>query len=279
MKRASRYASALFGCFALSALSAHAAEPGAAGTLQHPAEASQRNSAYSLPGGMGAFDVGVLGVGSDDLFAKLGFAYGLGHGVQVELNAAHVGIGIFNVSARWHFIDTEYFDLGANFGIWYGRGKWMWIIQGPAKELVSRVSMLRVPLSLTASTQPTSFLELDLGVEYDYSDLFGSLSGEESFFVDAQLAIRRFNLRPGARVFLSDAVALEMLANLPPYTAVPRDGDDRVIPFSETWSLEAGIRSRFAPGLYGTIRLHYGEIAETLYDAKLYPSFEVEARF
>jgi hypothetical protein len=279
MKRGSLFAWALFSCVGLSALSTRAAEPEAAGTLQSPADASQRNSAYSLPSGRWAFDVGVLGVGSDDLFAKLGVAYGIGAGVQAELNAAHVGIGIINVTARWQFVDTRYFDLGASAGAWYGRGEWLWILQGPTKELVSHVSMLRVPLSLTASTQPTSLLEFDLGVEYGYANLFGSLSGEESFFVDAQLAVQHFNLRPGMRVFVSDATALEMLANLPPYTAIPRDGEDRTIPFSETWSLEAGIRSRFAEGLFGTLRMHYGKIAEILYDARLYPSFEVEARF
>jgi hypothetical protein len=45
------------------------------------------------------------------------------------------------------------------------------------------------------------------------------------------------------------------------------------------WSVEVGLRSRFADGLFGRISLPYGEIARDLYGAPLYPSFGVEYRF
>ena len=50
------------------------------------------------------------------------------------------------------------------------------------------------------------------------------------------------------------------------------------MPFESTWKLEFGVRSRLTTGLYATMRLHYGQIANRLYGAKIYPSFDVEWR-
>ena len=49
--------------------------------------------------------------------------------------------------------------------------------------------------------------------------------------------------------------------------------------FADTWSFEAGIRSRFAPGIFGALRLQYGQVSDVLYGASLFPSFEVEMRW
>jgi len=42
--------------------------------------------------------------------------------------------------------------------------------------------------------------------------------------------------------------------------------------------VEFGLRSRFAEGVFGSVRLHYGDIPRGLYGSRLYPSFEVEFR-
>jgi len=261
------------------ALSANAAEPvSAASDLQSPSDVSTRGSAYSLPGGTWAFDLGALGAGAGDAFAKLGVAYGFGAGVQLELNVAHASVGLLNATARWHFIDTRYFDLGARVGFWYGRGQWFWILSGVTKDLVSKVDVINVPVSLTASTQLSRFVELDLGVEYSYSTLLGSLGNEDSIFVDMQLGMSRLALNPVLRFFPTDSTAIELGAALPIFTTIPRERGDIDRPFSETWAAEIGLRSRFARGLFGSLRFHYGKTGEELYGARLYPSFDVEYR-
>lgn len=266
---------------ARTALAQTAVEPPAApppGDLQSPEQVSTRNSAYSLPRNTWAFNVGALGIGGGDAFATLGVGYGFGAGLQATINLAHASVGLMNLGVGWHFLDTRYFDLGARVGVWYGHGKWFWIARGVAKELVSKVDVIQVPLELTASAPLTRFLELDLGVQYAYASLFGSVGDGESIFADAQLAARQFFVQPGARVFLSDATALELAAKLPVFTTVPTERRDISVPFKSTWSMEGGFRSRFARGLFGTIRLHYGSVADVLYGSRLYPSFELEYR-
>lgn len=249
------------------------------GDLQSPELVNTRYSAYSLPRRTWAFDIGALGIGGGDVFANLGAAYGFGGGFQIEMNLAHFGVGLANVELAWHFIDTRYFDLGTRVGVWYGRGQWFWLAQGPAKSIVNKIDLVNVPLELVASSTLTRWLELDLGAQYSYAKAFGSFDDNSSLFVKAELAVNQFFLRPGARVFISDRTALELFAKLPLYSAVPLDRKTITVPFDKTWSMEAGVRSRLAGRLFGSVRLHYGAIADALYGARLYPSFDVEVRF
>jgi hypothetical protein len=257
--------------------------------LTSPEQRDTRHSAYTLPSGMWAVDVGALGVGGGDVFAKLGIAGGLGAGFQLEMNLAHVGIGLLNAGVRWHFIATRHFDLGAGLGFWYGHGDWFWIAGPSAKQLISKLDVINVPLLLSASFPISPSFELDLSLEYTHAEVFGTVSERGSIYRDAYLGVRQFSLRPGGRWFVSKNTALELSAQLPVYTSVPvgiddgtddggRHGEFENVPFSEVWSMEAGLRSRFAPGLFGNLRLHYGEVARAVYGAVLYPSFEVEVR-
>jgi hypothetical protein len=240
---------------------------------------STRNSAYSLPRNSWSFEGGALGVSSGDVFATIGAAYGIGAGLQVSMNVAHSSVGLFNLDVHWHFIDTRYFDLGASVGALYGHGKWFWIAQGAAKEIVNKIDVVNFPISLTASSQPTRWLELDLNAEFTYANLYGSSTNENSAFNDAQLGLTQFFVMPGARFFVSDNTAVEIFAKLPAFSVLPRDNaDDIKIPFSDTWGFETGLRSRFTRALFGNIRLHYGAIVNALYGARLYPSFELEIR-
>jgi hypothetical protein len=138
--------------------------------------------------------------------------------------------------------------------------------------------MFSLPLELTASSTPTRWLELDLGVNYSYAKIFGSPSRERSVFTDSELALQQFFLRPGARFFIAGETAFEFFAKLPLYSAVPLQEKSVAVPFKRIWALEGGLRSRFARGLFGSVRLHYGSISDVLYGARIYPSFEVELR-
>lgn len=254
--------------------------------LQSPEQRDLRHDAYSLPAGMWAVNVGALGLSGGDAFAQLGLSRGLGAGVQLEANLAHASVGLLNVGARWHFIDTRHFDLGAGLGFWYGHGEWLWIVRGATKALISKIDVISVPVLLTASVPVSRAFAFSLGLEYRYAQVFGTVS-RESAYNDAYIGARQFALQPGARWFATDTTSLELSAHLPPYTSIPvgisggqdREHDFEKVPFSDVWSVEVGLRSRFQPGIFGNLRLHYGEAVRTLYGSVVYPSFELEFRF
>ncbi|HEX6272990.1 MAG TPA: hypothetical protein VFZ53_08120 [Polyangiaceae bacterium] len=283
-----RRGTALLGsAFVLLSPLANAAEP--PGDLQAPENRDRRNTPYALPADTWSFDIGALGIGGGDAFAKLGVAYGFLDGAEVEMNLAHASLGLVNLAGRWHFLDTPYFDLGASLGVWYGHGEWFWIVTGPAKELIRDLDVLYVPIRVAASSPVSGSVQFDLGLQYSHAEVFGTVTSEDALFLDAQLGMRQFELRPGVRFFLSDTTELGVMSNLPVYSAIPierareseeggRNEDFVTVPFSELWSVEASLRSRFAEGVFGSVRLHYGEIARGLYGAPLYPSFDVELR-
>lgn len=227
---------------------------------------------------MWAFSVGGLGIGSGDAVATLGATYGIGAGLQAEVNVAHMSVGLFNVATAWHFVDTRYFDLGAHVGFWYGHGAWYWIAEEYTKDLISKIDVMSIPVELVASAPLTRWFQLDLGATYTYGEIFGS-GDHSNIFTDAQIGVRQFAVRPGARFFLTDRTAFEFSTKLPVSTVIPFDKvDDRKVLFKHAWSFEAGLRSRLAPGLFGTMRIHYGANVDAMYGARLYPAFEVEYR-
>jgi len=246
--------------------------------LQSAEQISTRYSAYSLAQGMWALDIGAFGISSGDAFAKIGASYGLGGGVQLEANLAHMGLGLLNLSASWHFVDTRYFDLGMSAGFWYGHGEWFWIARGAAKSIASKIDVVSIPIAVTASAPLTSWLQLDLALQYSYGNIYGATTADISLFEDAEIGLQQLFFRPGARLYVSDNTAFELFAKLPVHTDLPRNRAETELPFSKTWSLELGLRSRLTPGVFGNLRLHYGEIGEALYDAALFPSFDVEFR-
>jgi hypothetical protein len=250
----------------------------AEGDLQSPEQVSTRHSAYTLPAHVWSLEAGAFGIGGGDVVALLGGSYGLGSGVEVSANLAHFTVGLFNASAGYHFVDTRYFDLGARLGAWYGHGAWYWIATPPAKKIVSKIDVLSVPIELTASSTLTRWLEVDLGIAYAYATFFGTSPPEQSVYTDNELGLQQFFLRPGVRFFLLEHTALELFAKLPLYSSIPVDGKDPTLPFKRTYALEGGLRSRLARGLFSSVRLHYGSISDVLYNARLYPSFEVELR-
>jgi len=249
--------------------------------LPSPRQADTRYSAYSVPGSTWAFGLGALGIGGGDAFAKLGAAYGFGSGFELGVNLAHLGVGLFNVTAAWHFIDTRHFDLGLRAGVWYGRGEWFWTAQGLVERIVSNLDVLSVPIALTGTVPIERWAQLDLGVQYSYAQLYGSGadSPDSSPFTDAELGQRQFFFRPVARWFASDNTALELSAKLPVNTVVALKSSSPEVPFSDTWAVEGGLRSRLVPDVFGSLRLHYGRVSSALYGAQLYPSFELEMRF
>lgn len=249
-----------------------------AGDLQSPEQVSTRYSAYSLPAHRWSIDIGAGGVDHGDVYALLAVRHGLGAGVQLNVNFAHASVGLFNVSADWHFIDMRYFDLGAHLGAWYGHGAWFWFADPLARKAVSNLDLVKIPLELTASSTLTRWLELDLGVHYSYVKIFGSSASEGSLFTDSELGMQQFLLRPGARLFITDRVALELFAKLPLYSSVPIEGRNPTVPFKRTWGMEVGLRARLARTLFGNVRLNYAPLSELVYGARIYPSFEIEVR-
>jgi len=259
---------------------AAAKEPAhALGDLQSPEQLNTRYSAYSLPAGQWSFKTGALGVGDGDVFAQLGLAYGLGRGVQLNANLMHIGVGLLNVSAGWHFIDTRYFDLGVRLGAWYGHGKWFWIADAVATKVISKLDAVKIPIELIASSMPTRWLELDLGVQYTYATLFGTSANERNLFTDSEIGMQQFFVRPGVRVFITDGTAFEFFAKLPIYSAVHDESGSTTLPFDRVWGMEAGLRSRLVRGFFGNVRLQYAAISDLLYGARLYPAFDLEFRF
>lgn len=265
--------------------------PPRAADLQDPAQRSTRFSAYSLPDRMWSIDVAVLGANTDDIFGVIGVARGFKYGFQLEMNFAHWGVGLFNAELGWNFLDTPHFGLGAKLGVDYVHGAWVWALGDRARQLIDDLDLLIFPLSLTASAPVNRWLQFDLRAEYRHGKLFGTLGEGTSFVAETEIGSRQVLFRPTARLFVSDATALELSAKLPAFNRVPfnvepgsdnrfgkpRDGYSDV-PFADSWTLEFGARSRLRTWLFATLSIQYGRIPREVYGSTFFPKFGLEFR-
>ena len=274
-----------------------AARPAAAevpNDIRSPEQRSLRHSAYALPENMWSFDASVFGVTGEDVYGSLGVKYGFGAGFELDMNVAHVAVGLFNVGGHWNFLDTKHIALSAAVGFTYGHGAWIWIVGPLAKRLLQDTDLITVPFELTATSLVLPWLQLDLSVGARYATIWGTLGDGGSFYANAEIGANQLWIRPGVRAYVSDATALELFVDLPVYTSVPyegeltlelrnrgweRSGSDRAtVPLGDTWKFEAGLRSRFTPWMFGAVRLNYGRTNKLLYLTTVNPSVSLEFR-
>jgi hypothetical protein len=262
--------------------------------LRSPEQRSVRYSAHALPKGTWAFDLSALGVTGEDVYGSLGIRHGFGGGFDAELNLAHYAVGLFNVGARWTFLDTSDVALAASVGFTYGHGAWMWPLAPLVRSLLQDADLITVPVEVIASAPVLNWLQLDLGASFRYGTVFGTLGDGATFYADAEIGARQVAFRPGARLFVSDATAIELAMDVPVYTWVPWEGEitaaqanegyqrsgsgGATVRPSETWKIEGGVRSRVTPWLFCTLRLHYGRINRLLYLTTVNPSLSFEFR-
>jgi hypothetical protein len=262
--------------------------------LQHPEHRSTRYSAYSLPAKRWSADVGVLGISGDDVYGRVGLAYGFKHGFQLDANIGHWVAGLFGVRAKWSFFERKHVALAVNTGLTYAHGAWLWMLDDFGQEVVDDADMIAIPVAIAMSVPCTRWLQFDLTAQYQYTQVFGSIgTGGATFYADTQFGARQLLLLPTARLFLSASTAFEFLARLPVYNKVPYEADATLnvgqgygrskngyasVDFSEGWTLEFGVRSRLRRWLFATTRLHVGQLSKNIYGALLYPSFNLEFR-
>jgi len=262
--------------------------------LQSPEQRSVRNAAYGLPNGMWSFDLSAFGVTGEELYGSLGIKRGFGAGFSLELNLAHYAVGLFDIGAQWSFLETTHFALAASLGFTYGHGAWMWIAGPVARDLLQDADLITVPAAITASSPILSWLQLDLSLNLRYGTIFGTLGDGPTFYANAEIGAHQVSFRPGARVFVSDATALELAFDVPVYTWVPWEGEvtaefarkgyeksgsgGATLSTSQTWKFEGGVRSRLTPWLFCSLRLHYGRTPRLLYFTTINPSLSLELR-
>lgn len=258
-----------------------------------PAQRERRNTAYALPKGMAAAEIGILGT-STDLYGRLGGAYGFGGGVEAGINLLHAGVGILNLQTKWTFLDRKKVGLAFRLGLLWGHGNWMWILSEDQRQVVRGLDLIAIPADLIASFPVVSWLQLDLQAGYQHGEVFGGSGGDT--VIDARIGIRQVALGASVRSYLADRVQLFFTANLPVWTAVPRDVGATVraaegvylglrsteyetIPFRKLYTLNFGVNSAMGRRSYITFSMIYRRSDEDIYGFDLHPSLKLEFRF
>lgn len=252
-----------------------------------------RETAYVLERGDSAVGVSFLGVTPQELYASVAFEHGLGKGVQLGVNLAHMGTGIINVSGKWRFLDRRELSLALSFAPAYGHGDWIWI--APAQALMAGVNLWIFPVEVAASSFVLDWLELDLAVGYTDIEAFGNLDSD-ALVLDAQLAQRQFFLRPRVVAHLFERSSVILGATVPLFTSIPASGDvtvtlpngvvaggtaggRRTLPLGDTYLLSLGMRSMINEHFFVEIQANMGPRVDKIVGTFVAPRIAFEGRF
>ena len=269
--------------------------PASACDFDDPKQRTLRGTAYALDKRQWSTEAELLGVSTDDLFGRIGLGYGFGKGVQLDTNVAHIAVGLLNLDLKWNFLDLPHFGMSASVGVIWGHGEWIWILSGLEQRIVANTEIVVLPLSLWASSHLLEWLQVDLGVRYTHSQVFGDFESD-STLVDGEIGVRQLSMHPSVRFYILEALELFVGARLPLYSAIPGAGEANTslgegvyggartgtldkLPFSQQFQLQLGARSAMAETTFVTARIHYGKTVQSLYGSAFYPAFGVEHRF
>jgi len=252
-----------------------------------------RLSAYALPARTFSFGVKLLGLTSEEMFASLGFQYGLGKGVQVGANLAHMGLGLLNLSGKWTFFDKGPVAVAVGVDPIFVNGDWLWIVR--MKQLFAGIDTLLLPVQVSASVLATPWLQFDLSARYMAGIITGNVA-TTNIGIDADLTAHEFALFPAVRFHLLGRSTLMVGATLPLYRAAPAAAEVEVElapgviaggtldgtktkSLDQTYRIEVGIRSMVTRRVFLEFGLNFGAQVEFLYGSPVYPRLGVEARF
>lgn len=252
-----------------------------------------RLSAYALPGRTFSFGVKLLGTTTEEMFASLGFLYGLGKGVQVGANLAHMGVGLLNLSTKWTFLDKGPVAVAVGFDPIFVNGDWLWIVR--MKQLFAGIDTFLLPVQVSASVLTTPWLQFDLSARYMAGFITGNVA-TTNIGLDADLTAHEFALFPAVRFHLLGRSTLMVAATLPLYRAAPATAEVEVElapgvvaggtldgtktkSLDQTYRIEVGIRSMVSRQVFLEFGLNFGPQIEFLYGSPVYPRLGMEVRF
>lgn len=260
-----------------------------------PEERTRVDTAYTLAPGQFALEVGVLGLGDDEVFSQIGLSYALPFNIEISANLAHAGVGIVNLQTKWNFIDTKHFALAARMGVVWVNGEWVWILPPVNRAAINEIDAVMLPVGVVASAPVTDWFQADLDVGYTHAEVFGEVDGNR-IYADLKLGARQFSLQPSIRFFFLEAAEFYMTAFIAPYTGVPGNAETQVTlmpgvyagaqsggfvtrPIEDTFRLKWGVRSAISKTFFVNFALQWAEAAQTLYGTRLSPAFDIEFRF
>ena len=260
-----------------------------------PAERPVHGTAYTPAAKQKTFTAGVFGSSYSEMLAAIGIAYAPTRFWDFGINLAHLGMGVLNVNTKLNALDWKGFGIGLGVGFLWGHGNWIWALPPAEKALVRGIDMFVFPIQIIGSADATKWLHFDLVLEYNHVEVLGEMSGKHLFY-DGAIGSSQLIIRPIARFYLKDRVALLVDGKLPMWGRIReevaseirltdgvkggvRSAGYRTQKPLSTWLVSAGIEMEVKTGLYVAMNLAVGPYSEIIFRRILHMGIRFEWRF
>lgn len=139
-------------------------------------------TAYTLPARDFQAGVGLIGTGLDDIGASGRFEAGVVEGLQLGTNVVHDAFGIVNVAAKYAAPEVSRFTFAGGLGFKWTNPKVIWVLPRDQRDRLSDVNAFMVPVSVTASWAPLSWMGAHLRLGYTWLGIDGAVSSDDALF-------------------------------------------------------------------------------------------------
>lgn len=230
-------------------------------------------TAYTLNERETRVDLGVGGhdFGIDDVGLDLRVRHGVVDRFELGTNVAHDAVSLFNLDARGTFVDRPHLGLGARLGLKWLPFRALYLLPPEAREALSELHFVVIPVDLTASVPVNRWFALHLTAGYQGVATAGTFHesglqlaggvGWRQWYFDGYLhfltgrrAVIRVGLHaPAHTVALTDVSATVQVR--PGVQGIAQSGEWQPVPFSETVRGSIGVEAYLGrrAGFRGTI--------------------------
>lgn len=198
-----------------------------------------QGTAYVLPDDKFEVAVGLVGLDLPDFGAELSLRYGIEDLLELQLNVAHVAMGVLSVGVDTNLVDTRYFALGLDLSVVYIQPRRVWALPADLQEPVRDTHILVVPVQLVSSFPITHWFSAHVGLGYTHGEIFGRLR-LDSDLIDAGVGLRSVAADLSAHFYFAEGLAL-ILGVDSPLAAWGRENVELTIDLEP--GVRAGVRS------------------------------------
>jgi hypothetical protein len=179
------------------------------------------NTAYTLAKHQTELGVSVLRTKPSELGAYVGAEFGVSDRVMGRLNLLHAANGLIGTTWKWNFLDTTHAALGASAGVSWLHADWLWALPEGVRDRIGDVDAIMVPVELLSSFPITHWLQLNLGLGYNYGQVVGPINLSDTA-IDAGIGAHNLHIDPVVHIYLDASIALVAGAEISAWAASPQ---------------------------------------------------------
>ena len=184
--------------------------------------------ARTLEEGRWEVGAGILVPRQESLGINLPVRYGLSHDIELRTNAAHVLLGVPNLTGEWTAVKEKWGAMSIAIGGLWLHPPLLTLLPDSATKDLGDVHLISIPIVWTTSFTATNTTDLSVKMSYYYTQFVGTFSDDQQSGMTGGIGIRELVIEPIVLSRIEDHIWLFGSLELPLWGQVPAQADGQL---------------------------------------------------